>query len=109
MKKLSSKKKQENLGLTPVGDRALILPLSDEELGTTSPAGIIIPETVNREKADRGTVIAVGDGKYNENGELVPMRVKKGDRVIFQWGDKVDFGNEEYYLVSESNILAIIN
>jgi chaperonin GroES len=94
--------------IRPIADKILIKPLSDEELGTKSPSGIIIPETINRERADRGTVIAVGEGKRDDNGKIIPPRVRKGDRVIFQWGDKFELNGEEYYLVGESNVLAVI-
>ena len=95
--------------ITPLGDRVLIKSLTEEEMGTRSPSGIIIPETVDQEKADRGKVIAVGDGKFDDSGKLIPMHVKEGQKVLFQWGDKVELGGVEYYLVSESNILAILN
>lgn len=95
--------------LRPLGDKVLIRPLSDAELGTTSPSGIIIPETVDRNKADRGEVVAVGPGRWDEDGEKrIPLSVTVGDTVIFQWGDKVEYKGTEYYLVSESNISAII-
>jgi chaperonin GroES len=95
--------------LRPLGDKVLIRPLSDDELGTTSPSGIIIPETVNRDKADRGEVVAVGPGRWDENGEKrLQLGVEVGDIVIFQWGDKVEYQGVEYYLVSESNISAVI-
>jgi chaperonin GroES len=94
--------------IVPLGERVLIKPLSEEELSKKSPSGIIIPETVDREKTDRGTVMAVGEGKRDENGKVIPLRVKKGDRVLFQWGDKIDIENEEYYIVGENNILAIL-
>jgi len=95
--------------LQPLGDKVLIRPLSDAELGTTSPSGIIIPETVDRDKADRGEVVAVGPGRWDEDGEKrIPLSVTVGDTVIFQWGDKVEYKGTEYYLVSESNISAII-
>lgn len=99
-------KNQPNI--MPLGDKVLIKPLSEEEMGTKSPAGIIIPDTVDREKADRGKVIAVGAGRYNESGKLIPMQIKEGQKVIFQWGDKIELEGEEYYIVGESNILAII-
>jgi len=102
------KNSKDKSNIMPLGDKVLIKPLSEEEMGTKSPAGIIIPDTVDREKADRGKVIAVGAGRYNESGKLIPMSVKEGQKVIFQWGDKVELGGEEYYLVGESNILAII-
>ena len=105
------KKKKSSKGISnimPLGDKVLIKPLSEEEMGIKSPAGIIIPDTVDREKADRGKVIAVGAGRHNDSGKLIPMEVKEGQKVIFQWGDKVELEGEEYYLVGESNILAII-
>lgn len=95
--------------LRPLGDKVLIRPLSDEELGTKSPSGIIIPDTVDRDKNDRGEVVAVGPGKMDEDGEKrIPVDVKVGDKVIFQWGDKIEYQGEDYYLVSESNISAVI-
>ncbi len=99
----------EKVDLRPLGDKVLIRPLSDDELGVTSPSGIIIPETVDRDKADRGEVIAVGPGRWDEDGEKrIPIDVKVGDKVIFTWGDKLEFRNQKYFLVSESNISAVI-
>jgi len=99
----------DKVNLRPLGDKVLIRPLSDEELGTTSPSGIIIPETVDREKADRGEVVAVGPGRWDEDGEKrIPLGVEVGETVMFQWGDKVEYQGTEYYLVSESNISAVI-
>lgn len=96
--------------LRPLGDKVLVRPLRNDELGTTSPSGIIIPETVERDKADRGEVVAVGPGRWDEDGEKrIPLSVEVGDKVIFQWGDKIEYKGVEYYLVSESNISAIID
>ncbi len=106
---MKKKSKKEINEITPLGDRVLIKPLSEAEMGTVSPSGIIIPDTVDREKSDRGTVVGVGSGKMNDDGERIPMSVKEGMRVIFQWGDKVELQGEEYYLVNENNILAIFN
>ena len=103
------KNSKDTLNITPLGDKVLVKPLTEDEMGTRSPSGIIIPDTVDREKTDRGTVIAVGEGGYNNNGDLIPMRVKEGMKVLFQWGDKVELQGEEYYLVGENNILAILN
>lgn len=95
--------------LRPLGDKVLIRPLSDEEMGSKSPSGIIIPETVDRNKADRGLVVAVGPGRFDEDGEKrIPLGVKEGEKVIFQWGDKIEYKGTDYYLVSESNISAVI-
>ena len=104
-----SKDNSEKPNLRPLGDKVLIRPLGDVELGRTSPSGIIIPETIDREKTDRGEVVAVGPGRWDEDGEKrIPLSVGVGDKVIFQWGDKIEYQDVEYYLVSESNISAII-
>jgi chaperonin GroES len=103
---MSEKKK---VALRPLGDKVLIRPLSDEELGVQSASGIIIPDTASGDKVDRGEVVAVGPGRFDEDGEKrIPLDVKVDDRVIFQWGDKVEYQKEEYYLVNESNISAVI-
>ncbi len=108
-RRIMSKDEKNTPNLRPLADKVLIRPLGDEELGTTSPSGIIIPETIEREKADRGKIVAAGPGRWDDDGEKrIPMSVKVGDVVIFQWGDKVEYGGVEYYLVSESNISAII-
>ncbi|HVU79885.1 MAG TPA: co-chaperone GroES [Candidatus Paceibacterota bacterium] len=96
----------------PLGDRVLVKPLSPEELeGATTSFGIIIPETVSKEKPEQGTVVAVGPGKTTEDGRLLPIAIKPGDRVLFsKYGfDEVKVKGVEYYIVSESNILAILN
>jgi chaperonin GroES len=96
----------KSLSIQPVGDRVVVKPLSKEEV---SASGIIIPDTVKKEKAERGTVVAVGAGRY-EDGDLIPMTVKKGDEVLFEqtYRDPIEIDGEEYYIFSESSILAII-
>jgi chaperonin GroES len=104
-----SKSVSAKINLRPLGDKVLVRPLSEEEFGTKSASGIIIPETVDREKADRGEVIAVGPGRWDEDGEKrLALDVSVGDKVIFQWGDKIEYMGQKYYLVSESNISAVI-
>lgn len=95
--------------ITPLNDRILLKPLSVEESNTTS-SGIIIPDTVTKEKPEHGIVIAVGDGKW-ENGKRLPLSVKVGDKVVFsRYGyDEVKLEGEEYYILREENILAVIN
>lgn len=104
------KKKSENANvqIRPLGDRVLVKP--EEEQDEKSPAGIIIPDTAQKEKPERGIVIAVGPGKRGDDNELIPVSVKEGDRVMFsKYGyDEVKIGDQEYYIVSESNILAIL-
>ena len=102
------KNAHSEIALRPLADRVVIKPLSAE---TKTASGIIIPDTA-KEKPDQGTVVAVGPGKFNEDGDArIPMGVKVGDRVMFsKYGyDEVKIGGVEYYVVSESNILAILN
>ena len=93
--------------IRPLADRVLIQEdLESKEQKTSS--GIIIPVTVDEDKgARRGTVVAVGPGRI-EDGQLVPMTVKAGDEVLFSWGDTIKADSQEYHLVRESEILAII-
>jgi chaperonin GroES len=96
----------KNLSIQPLGDRVVVKPASAEEV---SASGIIIPDTIKKERAERGTVVATGPGRYDD-GELVPMSVKKGDEVLFEqtYRDPVEIDGEEYYIFEESKILAII-
>lgn len=104
---VKSRSKKNNI--VPLGDRVLIKPVSDEEHKKTE-SGIIIPETVEKERPEVGKVIAVGKGRINDDGSVVPMKVKVGDTVLFsKFGpDEVKVEGEEYLIVSEGNILATI-
>lgn len=95
--------------IMPLHDKVLVKPLSVEDTEKKSVSGIIIPDTVSKEKPEQGKVIAVGLGKY-EDGKLVPMAVKPGDKIVFsKYGyDEVKIDGEEYYILNESSILAII-
>jgi chaperonin GroES len=97
---------KKRLSISPLGDRIVVEPLSREDV---SASGIIIPDTASREKPERGTVVAVGTGKY-ENGALVPMSVKVGDTVLFsKYGyDEVKVDGTEYLILSESSVLAVL-
>ncbi len=95
--------------ITPLGDRIVVRP-SDKEGEKKLASGIIIPETVDKERPAKGKVVAVGPGKYEE-GNRVPMQVKVGDVVLFsKYGyDEVKIEGQEYYILSESGILGILN
>ncbi len=101
---------KNTLKLKPLGDRVVVLPDKGEEKAGKTKAGIIIPETVDKEKPEMGKVLAVGPGKW-ENGKLVPMSVKVGQNVLFsKYGpDEVKIDGVEYYILSESQILAILS
>ena len=107
---MSAEVKKNESPIKPLGDRVIVRPLTEEELGTVSASGIIIPDTAKKEKPEQGIVIAVGPGKWDEDGEKrIPLEVKAGDRVVFsKYGyDEVKFENKEYFIVSESSILGI--
>ncbi len=96
--------------ITPLGDRVLVLPLElsgGEHKKTES--GIYVPDSEAKEKPERGTVIAVGKGHYDD-GKLVPMSVKVGDKVMFsKYGyDEVKEGEKKFFIIKEENILAVI-
>jgi len=102
---------KNTVGVAPLGDRVLIKPLSVEEMsGATTSFGIIIPDTA-KEKPEQGTVVAVGPGRRNDAGVLVPVAVNVGDKVMFsKYGfDEVKVMGQQYYIVSEQNILVILN
>lgn len=91
----------------PLHDRVLIMEDSESSERKTD-SGIIIPVTVTEDKAGRrGKVVAVGSGHY-EDGVHIPISVEVGDVVLFQWGDKIKHKDSEYYLVKESEIMAIV-
>ena len=90
----------------PLHDRVLLKPLEAEE---KTAGGIIIPDTA-KEKPMQGEVVAVGPGARNEKGEIVPLEVKVGDRVLFgKWsGTEVKIGGDELLIVKESDVMGII-
>lgn len=96
------------LSISPLGDRVVVKPASKNEEKTLA-SGIIIPEIADKERPAKGKVVAVGPGK-TEDGKLMPMSVKVGQTVLFsKYGyDEVKIDNEEYFILSESQILAVI-
>ena len=93
--------------ITPLHDRVLIKRI---EANTKTAGGIIIPDTA-KEKPSEGLVEAVGNGFRAEDGKIVPMSVKVGDKVLFaKWsGTEVKVDGEERLIVKESDILAVVN
>jgi len=92
--------------LKPLGDKVLVKRSEAEE---KTAGGIVLPDTA-KEKPKEGRVTAVGSGRMLESGERVPPAVKKGDRVLFAdyAGNEVKIDGEEYLLVSEGDILAVL-
>lgn len=92
--------------IRPLHDRVVIKRMEEER---TSPGGIVIPDTA-AEKPIRGEVIAVGKGKILENGDVRPMDLKKGDRVLFgkYSGTEVKVDGEEFLVMREDDVMAVI-
>lgn len=90
----------------PLADRVLIKPLEDE---TTSPGGIILPDTA-KEKPMRGSVVAVGNGKLDDSGKHVALEVKAKDVVLYgkYSGTEIKVDGDDYLIMRESDILAIV-
>jgi chaperonin GroES len=94
--------------LQPLGDRVVIAPSEDAESRT--PGGLVIPDTA-KEKPQIGEVIAVGPGARDEDGDRIPMEVSVGDRVLYSKfaGTEVKLEVDEYLVLSERDLLAIVN
>ena len=98
------------LKLKPLGDRVLIEPISEDEKGGKTKSGIVIPDTAEKERSEQGRIIAVGEGKTGEDGKLIPLSVKKGQKVLFsKYGpSEIKVDGKEYLIAKEEDILAII-
>lgn len=95
------------MNLKPLSNHVFIEPLKEEK---ATKSGIVLPETAEKEKPMIGKVLAVGPGKKSEKGELMPMSVKVGDKVLFKkYGpDEIEIDGKKYLVGEETDILAII-
>ena len=92
--------------IKPLEDRILVRPEEGEE---TTVSGLVIPDTA-KEKPQEGTVLAVGPGKRSDTGELLPMDVKEGDRVMYSkyGGTEIKLEGEDLLILSARDVLAIL-
>jgi chaperonin GroES len=92
--------------IKPLEDRILVRPEEGEE---TTASGIVIPDTA-KEKPQEGTVLAVGPGKRSDSGDIIPMDVKEGDRVIYSkyGGTEIKIEGEELLILSARDVLAVL-
>jgi chaperonin GroES len=93
--------------IRPLGDRVLVKPMDREE---TTKSGLFLPDTASKERPMEGTVLAVGAGRLDDNGNIVPMQVKAGDRVLFSKYGGTDYkiDDVEYLILSEKDILGVL-
>ncbi|KAA0211719.1 MAG: co-chaperone GroES [Ignavibacteriaceae bacterium] len=94
------------MNIKPLHDRVLIKPMEAEE---KTASGIIIPDTA-KEKPMKGEIVALGDGKQTDDGKLVPLTVKVGDKVLYgkYSGTEITIEGDEYLIMRESDVYAII-
>jgi chaperonin GroES len=92
--------------LKPLGDRVVVKRIEEE---AKTKGGIVLPDTA-KEKPQKGKVIAVGSGRTLDNGTKVPLEVKEGDTVVFAkyGGTEIEIDGEEYIILSERDLLAVI-
>lgn len=94
------------VNLQPLNDRVIVQAVEQEE---KTAGGIVLPDTA-KERPQQGKVVAVGPGRYNDEGQRLEMTVKVGDRVVFAKyaGTEVEIDGEDYLILSENDILAIV-
>lgn len=94
------------MNIRPLHDRVVIRRLEEER---TSAGGIVIPDTAT-EKPSRGEVVAIGAGKMLDNGEVIPLAVKIGEKILFgkYAGTEVKIAGEEYVVMREDDIMGVI-
>ena len=97
----------KKIKIKPLADRVLVEPIDVAEEKSTG--GIIIPDTA-KEKTTEGKIVSVGSGRTDENGKVIEMNVKVGDRVLYSkyGGTELKYGGTDYLIMSESDILAIL-
>lgn len=93
--------------IRPIGGKILVEPAEQEK---TTKSGIIIPDTASEEKPQEGVIIALGEGKRNDKGELIPFSVKVGDRILFKKysPEEFEYDSHKFLILDEDDILAVI-
>jgi chaperonin GroES len=96
-----------DIRIRPLADRVVVKPVEREE---KTKGGIYLPDTASKERPMEGTILAVGEGRLDDNGKQVPMNVKAGDKVLFAkyGGTEYKVDDVEYLILKESDILGVI-
>lgn len=93
--------------LKPLGDHLIVKALKVDK---KTKSGIVLPDTVDKEKPEQGEVVAVGPGRVLDNGNRLPMSVKIGEKILFKKysPDEIKIEEEEFLVLSESDVMAVI-
>jgi chaperonin GroES len=93
--------------IKPIGGNILVKPISQER---TTLAGIVLPDTVDKEKPQKGEVVALGTGKFTQDGKKIEFNVKIGDVVLFKKysPDEIEVDGEDYLIMNEEAVLGVI-
>lgn len=96
------------MNLKPLNDHVIVKPITEDEV---TKSGIVLPDTIDKERPEKGTIEAVGPGKLLDNGQRAQMSVKIGDKVMFKKysPDEIKVKDEKYLVISESDILVILD
>lgn len=96
------------MNLKPLFDNIIVKRIEEEE---KTKGGIVLPETIDKEKPQKGEVIAIGEGKVANNGDKIAMQVKVGDQVLFRKysPDEIKVDGEEYLVMTQSDVIAKIS
>jgi len=99
--------RNNSMNIKPLHDHVIVKAITEDEV---TKSGIVLPDTIDKGRPERGEVVAVGDGKLLENGQRAVMSVKIGDKVMFKKysPDEIKIDGEELLVISESDIMAII-
>lgn len=97
------------MNIKPLADR-VVIEIHKDEKGSKTKAGIYLPETVDKERPEQGKVVAVGPGKFSDEGKRIPLNVKRGDIVLFtKYGpNEIKVDGKEYLIAREEDILAVL-
>jgi len=96
-----------SVNIKPLEDKILV---QANEAETTTASGLVIPDTA-KEKPQEGTVVAVGEGRVNEQGNRIPVDVQEGDTVIYSkyGGTEIKYAGQEYLILSARDVLAVVS
>ena len=98
----------KNMNIKPLNDKVVVKAVEEDQ---TTKSGIVLPDTVDKERPEKGEVVAVGEGKLLDNGQRASVSVKVGDLIMFKKysPDEIKIEDEDYLIISEGDILAVIN